>query len=161
MLPLSSCCWGSVFTTPPHGWVSASVCELPDKRLMNPSAWRSIQKSNQSDPGCRLWAVSASAVESVIMGKEQDLLVAVKSGDLLLAHKLLSKVKCNKTSKYGAHRGRGIVGFLLFLCNVVFVLCSRPGSVILSTVKQNKDSRARAIASGYVVASKPSAVSLR
>lgn len=35
------------------------------------------------------------------MGKEQDLLVAVKSGDLLLAHKLLSKVKCNKTSKYG------------------------------------------------------------
>ncbi|MEQ2197711.1 hypothetical protein XENOCAPTIV_002265 [Xenoophorus captivus] len=31
------------------------------------------------------------------MGKEQDLLVAVKNGDLLLAHKLLSKVKCNKT----------------------------------------------------------------
>ena len=51
------------------------------------------------------------------MGKEQDLLVAVKSGDLLLAHKLLSKVKCNKTSKYGARRG--IVGFLLFRCNVV------------------------------------------
>lgn len=38
------------------------------------------------------------------MGKEQDLLVAVKSGDLLLAHKLLSKVKCNKTSEYGANR---------------------------------------------------------
>lgn len=36
------------------------------------------------------------------MGKEQDLLVAVKTGDLLLAHKLLSKVKCNKTSEYGA-----------------------------------------------------------
>lgn len=36
------------------------------------------------------------------MGKEQDLLVAVKSGDLLSAHKLLSKVKCNKTSEYGA-----------------------------------------------------------
>ncbi|XP_032397834.1 caskin-2 isoform X3 [Etheostoma spectabile] len=33
------------------------------------------------------------------MGKEQDLLVAVKTGDLLLAHKLLSKVKCNKTSE--------------------------------------------------------------
>ncbi|XP_041744785.1 caskin-2 isoform X2 [Coregonus clupeaformis] len=31
------------------------------------------------------------------MGKEQDLLVAVKSGDILLAHKLLTKVKCNKT----------------------------------------------------------------
>lgn len=37
----------------------------------------------------------------VIMGKEQDLLVAVKSGDLLLTHKLLSKIKCNKTSEYG------------------------------------------------------------
>ncbi|AWP17218.1 putative caskin-2-like [Scophthalmus maximus] len=42
------------------------------------------------------------------MGKEQDLLVAVKSGDLLLAHKLLSKVKCNKTSEYAANRGSGI-----------------------------------------------------
>ncbi|XP_042181925.1 caskin-2-like isoform X4 [Oncorhynchus tshawytscha] len=31
------------------------------------------------------------------MGKEQDFLVAVKSGDILLAHKLLAKVKCNKT----------------------------------------------------------------
>ena len=40
------------------------------------------------------------------MGKEQDLLVAVKNGDLLLAHKLLSKVKCNKTSEYRASRGR-------------------------------------------------------
>lgn len=40
------------------------------------------------------------------MGKEQDLLVAVKTGDLLLAHKLLSKVKCNKTSEYGANRGQ-------------------------------------------------------
>ncbi|XP_075889769.1 caskin-2 isoform X3 [Nelusetta ayraudi] len=36
------------------------------------------------------------------MGKEQDLLVAVKSGDLLLAHKLLSKVKCNKTRLLGS-----------------------------------------------------------
>lgn len=45
-----------------------------------------------------------SVVQSDIMGKEQDLLVAVKSGDLLLAHKLLSKVKCNKTSEYGANR---------------------------------------------------------
>lgn len=36
------------------------------------------------------------------MGKEQDLLVAVKSGDLLAAHRLLSKVKCNKTSECGA-----------------------------------------------------------
>lgn len=34
------------------------------------------------------------------MGKEQDFLVAVKSGDILLAHKLLAKVKCNKTSEY-------------------------------------------------------------
>lgn len=38
----------------------------------------------------------------VIMGKEQDLLVAVKSGDLLVAHKLLSKVKCNKTKLLGS-----------------------------------------------------------
>lgn len=38
------------------------------------------------------------------MGKEQDLLVAVKSGDLLAAHRLLSKVKVkvNKTSECGA-----------------------------------------------------------
>ncbi|XP_008276598.1 caskin-2-like isoform X2 [Stegastes partitus] len=36
------------------------------------------------------------------MGKEQDLLVAVKSGDLLVAHKLLSKVKCNKTKLLGS-----------------------------------------------------------
>ncbi|XP_036936389.1 caskin-2-like isoform X2 [Acanthopagrus latus] len=36
------------------------------------------------------------------MGKEQDLLVAVKSGDLLQAHKLLSKVKCNKTKLLGS-----------------------------------------------------------
>ncbi|KAM6951183.1 caskin-2 [Aplochiton taeniatus] len=36
------------------------------------------------------------------MGKEQDLLVAVKSGDLLLAHKLLAKVKCNKTKLLGS-----------------------------------------------------------
>jgi hypothetical protein len=34
------------------------------------------------------------------MGKEQDLLVAVKSGDILLAHKLLAKVTYNKTSEY-------------------------------------------------------------
>lgn len=52
-----------------------------------------------------------SVVKSVIMGKEQDLLVAVKSGDLLLAHKLLSKVKCNKTSEYGANNGRGDTWF--------------------------------------------------
>ncbi|XP_074519553.1 caskin-2 isoform X2 [Halichoeres trimaculatus] len=36
------------------------------------------------------------------MGKEQELLVAVKSGDLLLAHKLLSKVKCNKSKLLGS-----------------------------------------------------------
>ncbi|KAM4624144.1 caskin-2 [Polymixia lowei] len=36
------------------------------------------------------------------MGKEQDLMVAVKNGDLLLAHKLLSKVKCNKTKLLGS-----------------------------------------------------------
>ncbi|KAM3592235.1 uncharacterized protein V6R79_015131 [Siganus canaliculatus] len=36
------------------------------------------------------------------MGKEQDLLVAVKSGDLLVAHKLLSKVKCNKSKLLGS-----------------------------------------------------------
>ncbi|XP_071403621.1 caskin-2-like [Centroberyx affinis] len=36
------------------------------------------------------------------MGKEQDLLVAVKNGDLLLAHKLLSKVKCSKTKLLGS-----------------------------------------------------------
>ena len=33
------------------------------------------------------------------MGKEQDLLVAVKTGDLLLTHKLLTKVKCSRTSE--------------------------------------------------------------
>ncbi|KAM4525611.1 caskin-2-like isoform 2-T2 [Odontesthes bonariensis] len=38
------------------------------------------------------------------MGKEQDLLMAVKSGDLLLAHKLLSKVKCNKTKLLGSNK---------------------------------------------------------
>lgn len=64
------------------------------------------------------------------MGKEQDLLVAVKTGDLLLAHKLLSKVKCNKTSEYGANSGGGIHGML---SDFVFVLCS--GSVIVSTMK--------------------------
>lgn len=37
-----------------------------------------------------------------IMGKEQDLLVAVKTGDLILAHKLLAKVKCNKTKLLGS-----------------------------------------------------------
>ncbi|XP_028331961.1 caskin-2-like isoform X2 [Gouania willdenowi] len=36
------------------------------------------------------------------MGKEQELLGAVKSGDLLLVHKLLSKVKCNKTKILGS-----------------------------------------------------------
>lgn len=36
------------------------------------------------------------------MGKEQDLLLAVKTGDLLLAHKLLSKVKCSKTKLLGS-----------------------------------------------------------
>lgn len=50
----------------------------------------------------RLWARSLISCRSAAMGKEQDLLVAVKNGDLLLAHKLLSKVKCNKTSEYKA-----------------------------------------------------------
>uniref|UniRef100_A0AAQ6AP93 CASK interacting protein 2 n=1 Tax=Amphiprion ocellaris TaxID=80972 RepID=A0AAQ6AP93_AMPOC len=36
------------------------------------------------------------------MGKEQDLLVAVKSGNLLVAHKLLCKIKCNKTKLLGS-----------------------------------------------------------
>uniref|UniRef100_A0A3P9AMM7 CASK interacting protein 2 n=1 Tax=Esox lucius TaxID=8010 RepID=A0A3P9AMM7_ESOLU len=36
------------------------------------------------------------------MGKEQDLLVAVKSGDILLTHKLLAKVKCSKTKLLGS-----------------------------------------------------------
>lgn len=75
-------------------------------------------------------------VWSVIMGKEQDLLVAVKTGDLLLAHKLLTKVKCNKTSEYAANRGRGGThGLVLLLSDSVFVLCSGPGSVIVSTMK--------------------------
>lgn len=34
------------------------------------------------------------------MGKEQDLLQAVKSGDLLSTQKLLSKLKTNRNSKY-------------------------------------------------------------
>lgn len=33
------------------------------------------------------------------MGKEQDLLLAVKTGDLLAAHKLLAKIKANRNSK--------------------------------------------------------------
>lgn len=48
-----------------------------------------------SDVGSGLGAVRA-------MGKEQELLVAVKSGDLLLAHKLLAKVKCNKAKLLGS-----------------------------------------------------------
>lgn len=48
------------------------------------------------------------------MGKEQDLLVAVKSGDLLQAHKLLSKVKCNKTSEYGANWRQGDTWLCVF-----------------------------------------------
>ncbi|XP_034050481.1 caskin-2-like isoform X2 [Thalassophryne amazonica] len=36
------------------------------------------------------------------MGKEHDLLVAVKNGDVLLVQKLLSKVKCNKTKLLGS-----------------------------------------------------------
>ncbi|KAM4715661.1 caskin-2-like isoform 2-T2 [Anableps anableps] len=43
-------------------------------------------------------------VSSAVMGKEQDLLVAVKNGDLLQAHKLLSKVKCNKTKLLGSNK---------------------------------------------------------
>ncbi|XP_013879480.1 caskin-2 [Austrofundulus limnaeus] len=38
------------------------------------------------------------------MGKEQDLLVAVKNGDLLQTHKLLSKLKCNKTKLLGTNK---------------------------------------------------------
>lgn len=55
-----------------------------------------------------------SVVRPVIMGKEQDLLVAVKSGDLLQAHKLLSKVKCNKTSEYGANERQGDAWLCVF-----------------------------------------------
>lgn len=36
------------------------------------------------------------------MGKEQDLLQAVKSGDLLSTQKLLSKLKTNRNSEYTA-----------------------------------------------------------
>lgn len=54
-------------------------------------------------------------VSSAAMGKEQDLLVAVKNGDLLQAHKLLSKVKCNKTSEYEARSDR--------LCSGVYSYC--------------------------------------
>lgn len=34
------------------------------------------------------------------MGKEQDLLLAVKNGDLPLAHKLLAKIKTNRNSEF-------------------------------------------------------------
>lgn len=51
------------------------------------------------------------------MGKEQDLLVAVKSGDFLLAHKLLSKVKCNKSSKYG--KGGGLLLYDYCVCSLL------------------------------------------
>nr|XP_054592382.1 caskin-2 [Nothobranchius furzeri] len=40
----------------------------------------------------------------LIMGKEQDLLVAVKNGDLLLVHTLLTKVKSNKTKLLGSNK---------------------------------------------------------
>ncbi|XP_038133870.1 LOW QUALITY PROTEIN: caskin-2 [Cyprinodon tularosa] len=43
-------------------------------------------------------------VSSAAMGKEHDLLVAAKNGDLLQAHKLLSKVKCNKTKLLGSNK---------------------------------------------------------
>ncbi|XP_035389227.1 caskin-2-like isoform X1 [Electrophorus electricus] len=36
------------------------------------------------------------------MGKEQDLLLAVKNGDLLLAHKLLAKIKVNRNKILGS-----------------------------------------------------------
>lgn len=61
------------------------------------------KKEKKSDLGCIFQQKGGSVVKAVIMGKEQDLLVAVKSGDLLLAHKLLSKVKCNKTSECEAN----------------------------------------------------------
>ena len=41
------------------------------------------------------------------MGKEQDLLQAVKSGDLLSTQKLLSKLKTNRNSKYTRPNQRG------------------------------------------------------
>uniref|UniRef100_A0A3Q2D0N6 Uncharacterized protein n=1 Tax=Cyprinodon variegatus TaxID=28743 RepID=A0A3Q2D0N6_CYPVA len=44
------------------------------------------------------------------MGKEHDLLVAAKNGDLLQAHKLLSKVKCNKTSEFSALHHAALTG---------------------------------------------------
>ncbi len=69
-----------------------------------------------------------SVVWALIMGKEQDLLVAVKSGDLLLAHKLLSKVKCNKTSEYGSNRAVGFMVLCFLISDFVFVVCSGPES---------------------------------
>lgn len=66
----------------------------------------------------------------IIMGKEQDLLVAVKTGDLLLAHKLLSKIKCNKTSEYGTNGG---MDCCFIEINFLFVARSGAGSVIVSS----------------------------
>lgn len=66
----------------------------------------------------------------IIMGKEQDLLVAVKTGDLLLAHKLLSKVKCSKTSEYETNDG---MDCCFIEINFLFVACFRAGSEIVSS----------------------------
>lgn len=46
------------------------------------------------------------------MGKEQDLLLAVKSGDALLANKLLSKVKCNEMSEYSTNIIKKCMGLI-------------------------------------------------
>lgn len=92
------------------------------------------------------------------MGKEQDLLVAVKSGDLLLAHKLLSKVKCNKTSEYGANR-QGDTWFCVITKRMC--VCSVHRAWECSCFHYEIELRAGAIAIGDVVTSKPSAVSLR
>jgi len=47
------------------------------------------------------------------MGKEQDLLLAVKNGDLPLAHKLLAKIKTNRNSElfYGTCFSQSYVQF--------------------------------------------------
>lgn len=144
----SRCCWAHLCSQQPHGWDSAAPCELA-KTICLKDHW----KDNKSNLGCRLRTVCLSLV---IMGKEQDLLVAVKSGDLLLAHKLLSKVKCNKTSEYGTNRGRGINGLLFFTKQ--FSVCCMLWAWECNCFHHEIDSRG---GGGFDVDSNPSAVSLR
>ena len=62
---------------------------------------RQASVSGAQHEALRRWQVFIKAGLNLrIMGKEQDLLQAVKSGDLLSTQKLLSKLKTNRNSEY-------------------------------------------------------------